>query len=710
MTSDGDRVLERAASTPFARAGVQELAEQVGADALRQALSLAMAKYHVHTASVLAAALIVRGETLEPDILCELLPNLESSGYLAQFARAAGEREGEVLVRLLVEEQLSFDCSAVVCLFASRSRAAQPDGPCRPRLVAQVRKLSRTRGALPQTLLIGAAAERLGDPYLSQLAANAIALSRQMPRYVEEVIEQGSRPLLDALPERGAPHLVTGYTIKQAAPMVGRNDPCPCGSGRKYKKCCASKAETGRSLEPVIDPGVLTRRQVAKLGPWHLASLDCARLQTPVLLEAFRTLSGRHCWTAAERFVDEVQTRSDLPHDDHEGWREDLVFEAAVVGAKEVVLRQWSLLSEETRSPSLQLDVDFAKGAPDLLQRVEQAAHAALAVEPENPGPSVELAFTLLRHLPALGIFCARGALGERRLLDSEHLLQTMGEARDTAGLPPTEPWWEMFDAMVEEGVPQQHDARRRAESDALRASLQEARSAAASTERELRELRAKLATLDDSKALVSANAPIDPPNDRGASSRVRHVPEGPPALNADPGASDEQKLERRRLRVRIEELQRVVAQGQDERRDLRRRLADLTAGSQQSSRRSSAVSHGNPELAEDAPPQGELESAGAPVDRPRRILVPHFSDHAAKALLALSPSAAELVLATVAALAAGAENTWGGVKALKKTASTLSARAGIHHRILFGVSDSTLQVRDVVHRRELDGAVDRLR
>lgn len=23
-----------------------------------------------------------------------------------------------------------------------------------------------------------------------------------------------------------------------AGPATGRNDPCPCGSGRKYKKCC----------------------------------------------------------------------------------------------------------------------------------------------------------------------------------------------------------------------------------------------------------------------------------------------------------------------------------------------------------------------------------------------------------------------------------------------------------------------------------------
>jgi len=24
----------------------------------------------------------------------------------------------------------------------------------------------------------------------------------------------------------------------KAGPKVGRNDPCPCGSGKKYKKCC----------------------------------------------------------------------------------------------------------------------------------------------------------------------------------------------------------------------------------------------------------------------------------------------------------------------------------------------------------------------------------------------------------------------------------------------------------------------------------------
>ncbi|MHB8418779.1 MAG: PBPRA1643 family SWIM/SEC-C metal-binding motif protein [Myxococcales bacterium] len=29
------------------------------------------------------------------------------------------------------------------------------------------------------------------------------------------------------------------------APKVGRNDPCPCGSGKKFKRCCGSGAEAG---------------------------------------------------------------------------------------------------------------------------------------------------------------------------------------------------------------------------------------------------------------------------------------------------------------------------------------------------------------------------------------------------------------------------------------------------------------------------------
>lgn len=33
--------------------------------------------------------------------------------------------------------------------------------------------------------------------------------------------------------------------IKRSQPKVGRNDPCPCGSGKKYKKCCGANEKAG---------------------------------------------------------------------------------------------------------------------------------------------------------------------------------------------------------------------------------------------------------------------------------------------------------------------------------------------------------------------------------------------------------------------------------------------------------------------------------
>lgn len=44
--------------------------------------------------------------------------------------------------------------------------------------------------------------------------------------------ENGDWKFLDA---RG----ISG-TYKRAEPKVGRNDPCPCGSGKKLKKCCGA--------------------------------------------------------------------------------------------------------------------------------------------------------------------------------------------------------------------------------------------------------------------------------------------------------------------------------------------------------------------------------------------------------------------------------------------------------------------------------------
>jgi hypothetical protein len=37
------------------------------------------------------------------------------------------------------------------------------------------------------------------------------------------------------------PDVVTSATVTREAQRVGRNEPCPCGSGRKFKQCCMRK-------------------------------------------------------------------------------------------------------------------------------------------------------------------------------------------------------------------------------------------------------------------------------------------------------------------------------------------------------------------------------------------------------------------------------------------------------------------------------------
>lgn len=38
----------------------------------------------------------------------------------------------------------------------------------------------------------------------------------------------------------GAPPSAPPHPIKRSTPKIGRNEPCPCGSGKKYKKCCGA--------------------------------------------------------------------------------------------------------------------------------------------------------------------------------------------------------------------------------------------------------------------------------------------------------------------------------------------------------------------------------------------------------------------------------------------------------------------------------------
>jgi hypothetical protein len=72
-----------------------------------------------------------------------------------------------------------------------------------------------------------------GDKNLGYAVAGIVNLDAipKDKRHLEIGIEENPVPLVKFLPELNKTSVVKGK-------KTGRNEPCPCGSGKKYKNCC----------------------------------------------------------------------------------------------------------------------------------------------------------------------------------------------------------------------------------------------------------------------------------------------------------------------------------------------------------------------------------------------------------------------------------------------------------------------------------------
>lgn len=56
-----------------------------------------------------------------------------------------------------------------------------------------------------------------------------------------EIFEKSEQPHLNPLPSKPFDFEGTNVIDMTTRKKIGRNDPCPCGSGKKFKKCCLGK-------------------------------------------------------------------------------------------------------------------------------------------------------------------------------------------------------------------------------------------------------------------------------------------------------------------------------------------------------------------------------------------------------------------------------------------------------------------------------------
>jgi preprotein translocase subunit SecA len=76
--------------------------------------------------------------------------------------------------------------------------------------------------------------DRVKQEFIEKLFMVQIAREEDVPR------EQRPQPQQQFVLNRGEEE-TKGKTVTRKSEKVGRNDPCPCGSGKKYKKCCGAK-------------------------------------------------------------------------------------------------------------------------------------------------------------------------------------------------------------------------------------------------------------------------------------------------------------------------------------------------------------------------------------------------------------------------------------------------------------------------------------
>ena len=80
--------------------------------------------------------------------------------------------------------------------------------------------------------------ERPSEPVEAQPAMAGGDGNGRRPRNIATSVDE----LEEAFQRRKRRELQEARMVVRGAAKVGRNDPCPCGSGKKYKKCCGAKA------------------------------------------------------------------------------------------------------------------------------------------------------------------------------------------------------------------------------------------------------------------------------------------------------------------------------------------------------------------------------------------------------------------------------------------------------------------------------------
>jgi hypothetical protein len=496
---------------------------------------------------------------------------------------------------------------------------------------------------------------------------------------------------LDTLPKKKPPVVIGGdYSVRRPIPRIGRNDPCPCGSGKKYKKCCIEKdQEIIRDAAPYAgltmtalksSPGAVDdTRWIEGMRAYELKKLVPSALGSRQLFAAFRRCDLFGLYDLALAMLIELQGRPDFDLDP--GHFYDLLTSALMAKDLASARRIRPHVPDDQLLDPEQIEFNFALlENPSWLKPLEARCRKALTGAHDGwDDPLVATAYDLEKIYPALSIVLSRAAMmGPREnRFDQEGLLDAIHSARIELELDPFEdPAEEYLELLLDKKEADLASDQRSKEIDDLKDKVSQARQLATQRlkelgkkEQALTELTTRLRKKEEMPAIGSRPAQVPSP--------------APP--------SEPQTISR--LRQRIETLKLDISKGQQERRDLRKQVEQALE----------KADHGDQSV-QDPTDADEVEQAMAADDVPKTILIPEFSDEYRDSCRRMHGSVVMKSLKTAAGFAAHDRIVWRHTKALSSLPSIYSIRVGIHHRLLIRwEKEIRLEVLDLIQREQLD-------
>lgn len=632
-------------------------------------------------AAVLVLARVRSGEDVLAGTVARILPGVRDATLAASLcAIASGDRASAWLA--CVHDREFPDAPDASAVEAVVLYAAWRAGAARDQVAPLARRVARARVGFNGYALLYTIASGLGDANLVEATRHLrITCERgsgaDFVAKIDRVLASSAAEIVDSLPAELAPQPVaSGYTIR-VAPRAGRNEPCPCGSGRKFKRCCADKLPqitpspvAGLSWDEYITKAAdkMSVDDVRGLPLRDLGRVDLCTLGDMPLVAAVGRFTRERLFARSMRGAAELARRG---VDFIDGLRDEIIAEALEAGDLDVADDQLSKMLDTDKAGLHKLEVDLRVEREGTLATL--AAAAEHAVRTDDSSATVDLASTLLRGMPALGILVARGCIRSGRAVLNDNLLAGIEETRDTLNLAPGDPAWDVRAALDEEDDEAPHEdedhQRSAAEASELRGSL---RAASTRLDELERQLAAKQADLDAARAAPQVTATA-------------------------PDQADKEAV--RRLRNKVEELEGLVRAGNSERGDLRRQLAAV-AGTTRA--RSNA-----PVVQDD----GDDAACEAIAEAERGIATPVIARRVQDALDEVPRAVAAETMRTIGGLAAGDAIAWRRVKQAKDMPrQVLMARIGIHHRLLFRIDGRALEAVDLVTRESLLATLKRLR